>query len=290
MNLSFNFNPTRKTRILVIGLSAASALAILLFGLIKTIYTSGGQQDLSGIIINYSLHLFVGLALVAGLTAPALMLQVDLIRKNRTDQALPRMLEDLAEGQEAGMTLLQALQESSKRDYGPISGELKILAAQLTWGVTFEDAFKSFAQRIGTDLISRVTILLLEAVRLGGDLKTTFNSTAAFVRKMIELRNDRETQLRAYLMVIYISTVVFMLIIVIMYQSLFIQMSQTRTDFMRLPLSLESYKVYLLDLAMLEAIIGGLTAGKLSEGVLLQGIKHSVLMLAAVLVIFTFFF
>ena len=167
--------------------------------------------------------------------------------------------------------------------------ELRTLVTQLTWGAPFDSSFKSFADRIGTEMTSKVTVLLLQAISLGGDLKTAFRSTAAFARRMIDLRSERETQLRTYLMVIYVSTMVFMLVIVIMYRALFVQMASPGSTWMRLPLSIEAYKGYLFDLATVEGIVGGLAAGKLSEGVTLYGLKHSVIMLVVVIVVFTFF-
>ena len=277
--LKLTFRIIRKLRIISLGLSAAIALLIAALGYIAY-------------YPNYTFHTFISVAIITGCALPALLLHLESRRKKLIDSALPRLLEDLAESQEAGMTLLQALSESSKRDYGPINEELKILVAQLTWGVSFEEAFRSFSRRIGTAMTSRVTVLLLEAVRLGGDLKTAFKSTSEFVRKMIELRSERETQLRAYLMVIYISTMIFILVVVIMYQSLFVQMSssQGQSSFMRLPLSIETYKAYLFDLGIIEAVLGGFAAGKLSEGVTLYGLKHSVIMLLVVVFVFTFFF
>lgn len=67
-------------------------------------------------------------------------------------------------------------------------------------------------------------------------------------------------------------------------------MTDPKNMWMHLPLSLETYRAYLFDLAIIEAIVGGFAAGKLSEGVTLYGLKHSVMMLSVVLVIFTFFF
>lgn len=239
---------------------------------------------------KYMFHTLISIAIIVGCGPLALVIHLESRRKKLIDNALPRLLEDLAESQEAGMTLLQALAESSKRKYGPINEELKILVSQLTWGVQFEEAFRSFSRRIGTQMTSRVTVLLLEAVRLGGDLKTTFKSTSTFVRKMIELRNERETQLRPFMMVIYISTMIFVLIVVIIYQSLFVQMSSISSSFFKLDLNIETYKAYLFDLAIIEAILGGFTAGKLSEGVTLYGLKHSIILLLAVTIVFTFFF
>ena len=189
------------------------------------------------------------------------------------------------------MTLLQSIIESSKRKYGPISEELHILASQVTWGVPFEDAFEDFSRRIGTELATKVSVLLLEAVRLGGDLKTVFRATADFVRRMIELREERETQLRPYMMVIYVSTLIFVLVVVLMWQTIFKTMAgQSTSGFMRLPLSLEEYRIYLFDLGLIEAILGGFAVGKLSLGVTLYGLKHSLVLLALVTLIFTLFF
>lgn len=284
MNLAdLVLKPARRARHIGVGISATLGAALVIIGFMNHVHFS--QRS---IIIDYSFHTYIALAVIVGTAAPALFLHLENRRRKLIDKALPKMLEDLAEGQEAGMTLLQALHESSKRDYGPISGELKTLVAQLTWGIPFEDAFNSFSNRIGTELTSRVTVLILEAVRLGGDLKNAFRSTASFVRKMVDLRNEREAQLRSYLMVIYISTLVFMLVTVIMYQALFVQMSNSGNTFMRLPLTLEAYRGYLFDLAMIEALVGGFAAGKLSEGVTLYGLKHSVVMLVAVLFVFTF--
>ncbi len=302
---------SHRTRQIGTGASIAAAGLIVLTGLVTHVcfVAEYGQSKITtdlvtqlthpptippyyaqSVQVDYFFHVYVALAVLVGVALPALLLHLESSRKRLIDGALPRLFEDLAQGQEAGMTLLQALQETSKRDYGPVSEELKILVAKLTWGIAFEDAFRSFAERIGTDLTARVTVLLLEAVRLGGDLKASFRSTAAFVRKMIDMRNEREAQLRTYLIVIYVSTMVFMLVVVIIYQSLFLHMTPTSRGFMRLPLTLETYKGYLLDLAVVEAVIGGLAAGKLSEGRLLYGLKHSVLMLVAVLLVFTFFF
>ena len=283
LNLEFllkilDIKVTRRTKYIGSGISALAAALIIVYGYL--FYYP-----------EFLFHTFIAIAVLVGAALPSLFLHLEGRRKRLIDQALPRLLEDLAESQEAGMTLLQSITESSKRKYGPISEELNILASQLTWGVQFEDAFRDFAERIGTDLNTKVSVLLLEAVRLGGDLKTAFRSTAEFVRKMIELREERETQLRPYMMVIYVSTLIFTLVVVLMWQSLFkVMAEQSSSGFMRLPLTLEEYRAYLFDLGIIEAILGGFAVGKLSLGVTLYGLKHSLVLLTLVTLIFTLFF
>lgn len=237
-------------------------------------------------------HIFIAAGLIVAAAVPAFILLWEQRRKSQIDDMLPRFLEDVADSQEAGLTLLKAFEESSKRSYGPITTELKLLVAQITWGVEFEAAFLSFAKRLDTELTTKVTALLLEAMRLGGDLKTTFQSTASFVREMIQLRKEKESQLRPYVMVIYVSVVVFMLIIIILYQSFFLSMMTGGSGeaFLKLPMSIEGYKALLFDLVVIEAFFGGITVGKLSGGRAATGLKHSVVLLTLATAIFGLFF
>jgi flagellar protein FlaJ len=240
--------------------------------------------------LTYFFHSCVGLAIAVSLSAPSVLIHLENRRKRLIDSALPRLLDDIAESQDAGMTLLQALEESSRRRYGPITEELKKLTAELSWGVEFGQSFRAFAERIGTELSMRTTTLILEAVRLGGNLKTTFGSTAKFVREIIKLREERESELRPYVIIIYVSISVFLIIMVILYQSFFVPMEKGATGFLALPMSLEGYKSLVFDLSLVEAVFGGLIAGKLSEGLILDGLKHSVLLLLVVTFVFTFIF
>ncbi len=241
---------------------------------------------------DFMFHMYIAVGLIVVLSPQALYSLWDERKKNQIDSMLPRLLEDIAEGQESGLTLLKSFELSSQRNYGPLSKELRQMVAQLTWGVEFQDALQLFSERIDTELTTKITILLIEAMKLGGDLKNTFHSTASFVREMTQLRDERESQLKPYMMIIYISVVVFMVIIIILYQSFFLSMAQggSGTGFMTLPVSLEVYKVLLFDLVVIEAFFGGITAGKLSGGRISSGLKHSVSLILVVLVVFGMFF
>lgn len=265
----------RRMRPLALGASAGAGILLVAFGYLEY-YPKA------------AFHLFVSLGIVAACAVPALIYHLEGRKKRMIDDMLPRLLEDVAESQEAGMTLLQALDESSQRKYGPITEELRTLVTQLSWGVEFDEAFNAFGERIGTELSVRVTTLLLEAIELGGDLKTAFKSTAEFVRKMITLRDERESQLRQYMMVIYVSSLVFMLILIILYQSFFLSMaSGSKTGFgTKKEISLEEFKTVLFDLAIVEAFFGGLIVAKLSQRVTLTGLKHAVVLLSVVSLIF----
>ena len=280
MELSLEFLQNKRVKWAAYGLSGVLGIAILAFGYF--FYYPAFQ-----------FHVFVTGAVIFSLLLPGILISYDHGKKRKIDNMLPRFLEDVAESQESGLTLLKAFEESSKRNYGPITKELKHLVAQLTWGVEFEVAFNSFAGRIDTELSAKVTVLLLEAMRLGGDLRSTFNSVGSFVREMITLRDERESELKAYMMIIYMSVVVFMIVIMILYNSFFLNLASQQSaagGFGGLPMSLEKYKAILFDLVIVVAFFGGITAGKLSAGSAVAGIKHAVILLTMITVVFGLFF
>jgi len=230
----------------------------------------------------------LSVAAIVSCTGPAILFQLNCRRKSMIDENLPRLLEDMAESQETGMTLIQSLEESSHRKYGPLTPELEKLIAKLSWGVKLEDAFQDFVHRAQTEMTQRVVTLILQAIHLGGDLKKIFGSTATFIRKMIDIRKERSSQLRQYVFTIYTIMIIFQVIIVVLYQSFFVPFSSGGDHFLTLKISPESFKGVISDLATIEAIVAGIIAGKLGEGTVYLGLKHSVIMLLISLFVVVF--
>jgi len=240
-------------------------------------------------------HYLVGASVAILLLGPSIVEHFQALRKSRIDSALPQLLNDIGEGQETGMTLLQSLNEVSNRDYGPISKELKKLVSQLSWGVDFSTAFQAFASRVGTSMTMKVSILIVEAVNFGGDLKTAFRSTAEFLREILELRQERQVQLRPFFLVIYVSSLIFDLIVITLYRSFILPLAPPPladggVSFLRMPLTLGEFRSILFDMAIIEAFFGGLAAGKFGTGRALSGLKHSVLLMGVAIVVFWAFF
>ncbi len=240
-------------------------------------------------------HYLVGASVAILLLGPSIVEHFQALKKSRIDSALPQLLNDIGEGQETGMTLLQSLNEVSNRDYGPISKELKKLVSQLSWGVDFSTAFQAFASRVGTSMTMKVSILIVEAVNFGGDLKTAFRSTAEFLREVLELRQERQVQLRPFFLVIYVSSLIFDLIVITLYRSFILPLAPPPladggVSFLRMPLTLGEFRSILFDMAIIEAFFGGLAAGKFGTGRALSGLKHSVLLMGVAIVVFWAFF
>jgi flagellar protein FlaJ len=152
------------------------------------------------------------------------------------------------------------------------------MVAQMSWGIPIEDALEGFAARVGTDMTKKTTALLTAAIRLGGDLKSLFRSTAEFLHKMLDANDERNEQLRPYLSMIYVTLIVFVVTMFMLYHSL-AGLFDLQSNILRIEMTQDQLKILLFDLATLEAIFGGIIAAKLSSGTIYPGLKHSIIML-----------
>lgn len=271
-----DFGIERRFKTAMIGASSAISFSIAFYGYLN-------------FFPEYAFHIFISLAIIILCAGLAVIIYFDDRRKEGIDDSLPALLQDLAECQETGMTLLQSLEDSSRRKYGPITSELKKLVGKLSWGVEFKEAFKSFGERLNTNLTEKIVTIILEAVYLGGDLKNVFLSTEKFVKKILEMRKERKSQIRPYLLIIYTNMIIFLAIVVILNRSFFSPLSVSRSRFLRFSMSSNEFRGTLFDLAVIEAFFGGLIAGKVSEGRIFSGLKHSVILLLITQIIFNLF-
>jgi pilus assembly protein TadC len=212
------------------------------------------------------------------LIAPSVILIIKDRRRNQIDRSLPRVLEGISEGLQAGMTLIESITEVSKQDFGWTSKELQTMVAQMSWGMSIEDSLASFAKRAGTDMSKKTTALLIAAINLGGDLKSLFRSTSEFLHRILDANDERNEQLRPYLSIIYVTLIVFVVTMYMLYNSLS-GLFELQSNILKIQLTQEQLKILLFDLAILEAVFGGLIASKLSSGTVYPGLKHSIVML-----------
>ena len=80
----------------------------------------------------------------------------------------PTFLRDLATASRTGIPLQVALEHASQRIYGPLTHELQLLVAHMSWGMNFNEALEEFSERIELPLIKKATILINEAAKHGG--------------------------------------------------------------------------------------------------------------------------
>ncbi len=213
--------------------------------------------------------------------------------RNKIEKATPEFLRDLSTSFKTGMPLYTAIEHAAKRNYGPLTMELKLMVSQMSWGMNFNDALQQLSKNIDLPLIKKATVLILEAGRHGGDLSNIFDSTAKYIDNVNAWNNKRGMQTLPYVAIFYFSVIIFLFIIILISNMIFAPMSQIAGEGAALinpVLSPEIARRVFLHTALLEALFGGVLAGKIHEDSFMGGLKHAAILAVTSGVAFYLFF
>jgi flagellar protein FlaJ len=213
--------------------------------------------------------------------------------KNKIETAMPEFLRDLATSVRTGMPIHAALEHASERMYGPLTNELKILVAHMSWGMNFDKALTELSDRVDLPLVKKATVLILEAGRHGGDLSDIIDSTAQYVESVNAWSLRRKMQTMPYVAIFYFSVALFLFIIILISRMIFVpigELAESGVPLLRPILTSTQTRRVFLHTSLLESFFGGILAGKINEDSFLGGLKHAmVLSIAAGVAFFLFF-
>ena len=264
-----------------IAIISTAASLVFLFIAIVTLFSSP------------TLDYMVVIALSAAVTPAAIASIIHNKWKNKVEAATPEFMRDLATASKTGMPLQTALEHASKRQYGPLTTELKMLVANMSWGMNFNEALTQFSKRIDLPVITKATTLILESGRTGGNLADIFESTAKYVENVNSWTAKRRNQTLPYIAIFYFSVFIYLFIIIILSNMMFTPLAQLSANGVPLLKSvltpLEARRIF-LHTALLESLFGGLIAGKINEDSFMGGLKHATVLAISSGLAFYFFF
>jgi len=219
-------------------------------------------------------------AAVVAVFPPTVLNYVEYHWKKSIDEHLPDLFRSIVQAQQTGMTLPQALEEASKRDYGPLTGELKKMVNKMSWGLSFEEAFQEFGKRVDTPLVQKTIPLIIEANRSGGCVEKVFAPMGNFIQATLTMEKERKAQTRPYIAIIYVAFYVFVFTIVLLFKTFFVEMDGSPIIGFSASTSEEAWRIF-FHMSCIQAFFGGLVAGKMGEGTISAGLKHSVILMAS---------
>jgi flagellar protein FlaJ len=255
----------RKVKKITWAVSATSASAIIVFGLLT--YWGNSLFDEA-----------VFFAIIAAVFPPAILTYLDYRWRKAIDEHLPDLFRSIVQAQETGMTLPQALEDAAKRDYGPLTAELRKMTTQISWGMSFEEALLALDKRVSTVLMQRTVPMIIEASRSGGHVERVFDPMGKFIQTTLLFDKERRTQTRPYIAIVYVAFFVFIFTIVLLFKSFFVsteQLPMLGTAVM----SPEAIKRLFFHMTVVQSLFGGLVAGKMGEGTINAGLKHSLILM-----------
>lgn len=219
-------------------------------------------------------------------------------RKDNIDRNMPMFLLALLSSVQSGANLIKAIEQAAERNLGALTPELKNLRANISWGTPIEEALENFAERTGTRVSRRVTVLLEMAMKIGGDVTENLEMIQKHVSEMQNIEKTRKSSLQPYTYTIYISFGVFLAVAVLLTTSFFAEMEKVQEGLLAsgsgtdglfgsmASMDIAAMESALFNMAIIEAVFGGLAAGKIGAGSYVAGTKHVVAMIVIAVVAF----
>lgn len=203
-------------------------------------------------------------------------------------------ITDLTEAIDSGMTLPIALKHVSKKNYGVFSPYVKEIESKVEWGVPFEDALKIFAEKVKSIPIKRSVSTIIEAYKVGGKITETLRAIGQSLIEINKIRQERTVSVQSQIVTSYMIFFMFIFILIVIKTFLIpslggMQMTPSLMgeEGATEALPSELYMHIFVNFILVQGFFAGLATGKMAEGSLIAGLKHSIVLVTLGYTIFS---
>jgi flagellar protein FlaJ len=237
----------------------------------------------------------IGIGVLAGITP----FVVTLINENKISSEKEEMFlefaRNLVESVKTGTPISKSILNVKDKGYGVLGPHVKKLANQISLGIPLNSALQVFSKDANNPTISRALTLIGQAEKAGGDIGEILESVAEAVNLSDKVKKERKAAISTLVVQGYIIFFVFIIIIMVMQFQILPMVSGiaevgsftggTISVGEGGPVEQADLSNAFLYLMLIQGLFTGLTIGKLAEGGVKAGIKHSfALMLISFLV------
>jgi flagellar protein FlaJ len=218
-------------------------------------------------------------------------------RMRKIDEKMPDFLRDLSNLNGSGILFSNSLKLMAESKMGILTKELKKLKEDLSWGTSTTRVLIKLENSIRTATSSRVLHTLIKANESTSDLKSVLSVTAEQVKSEEEMKKERSSDMAVYVITIYVAFFVFLFIVFILAAYFFPQTVSFTSASQEVgsagigngAFNIKEYTMLMFHSTLIQAFASGLVAGKMGQGSVYMGLKHSVSMAMLAFVVFTMF-
>jgi flagellar protein FlaJ len=233
-------------------------------------------------LMQTKLFFFVfGIAIVIVLVPFFTSFIIESGREKEKEKKFLEFARNISENVKSGIAITKSIIILEDKNYGSLSVHVKKLANQITIGIPFRKAFKTFASDTKNKVIARSIELIIEAETSGGEIASILDQVVKSVEEIENLKKDRKAKMYNMIVQGYIIFIIFIIIMLFVELTLLPMITGTMGQ---QATQQTLFKNAFFILMLTQALFAGLVTGKLSEGTIKAGIKHSVILL-----ILTFF-
>lgn len=230
-----------------------------------------------------------------------------MIETNKAKEKNEQFLEfarALAENVKGGTPIGQSISNMRNKNFGSLTENIAKLSNQISMGIPMSKALDTFAEDIGSLTVKRAISLIKEAEMAGGKIDDILDSVAASIYQVEKLKKERSAAISSLVVQGYIIFFIFIGIMLVM-QFKIIPLTEDVQDVGAIGsggagfgdiglggvgegnFSSDDLARPLFWMLLLQGFFSGLAIGKLSEGTLKAGVKHSFVMTIAAFLIST---
>ncbi|KAA0008916.1 MAG: hypothetical protein FE037_01190 [Thermoplasmata archaeon] len=230
---------------------------------------------------------FILIAILSSLGPIGFYNYYHLRKKRKIEEKLPDFLREIGSSTASGMTVFDAIKAASKRDYGPLSKEIKVMNAQLSWGISIKEALINFSKRLKSPPVERAVLTINQALDMGGNTSDTFYAAAREIEQIKLIEQQRRSEMGMYSIVILISFFVFLAVILIINQTIFAEFFKLQKEVAGAGvggLSLgyidrDTLRYAFFSFTFVQSVGAGLLSGFMMDGRISSGVRYSFILL-----------
>lgn len=220
----------------------------------------------------YSILNMLAVTLLVGI--PILFRYYEHTKIKKIESMFPKFLRDITENINTGMTLPQAFKAVAGNNYGELTSYVKEMNAKISFGITFEKVLVNFSKEIRSDSLKRNIQMIIETHKSGGTVATILEAVADSLQELEKIKKERSSSVYSQMLNGYIIYIIFL--------GIMISLSSFLLPTFELEIVPELKPTFVelfIGLIIIQGFFSGLAIGKLSEGTLLAGVKHSLVLI-----------
>lgn len=194
-------------------------------------------------------------------------------------------ITDFTGAVDSGMTLPMAIKYCSGKDYGILTPHIKAISSQVEWGVPFRDTLHLFSDKVSSLPVKRALTTIIETYKVGGLISDTLKAVGRSLMEINKIKAERSVSVQSQIFTSYLIYFVFIFILVIL-QSFLIPALTPQSNAIGMASSFGStggVQMFppglFINFIVIQGLFAGLATGKMAEGSLVAGAKHSIVLI-----------
>lgn len=127
---------------------------------------------------------------------------------HKMENAFPDFIELMSSNLRAGMTIDRALLTSSRKEFAPLDKEILNLGKSIMTGVDISAALLEMSQRIGSEKIRKIVLLIDSGIKAGGNLSVLLEQTATHMREREFVEKRAASNVLMYVIFIFFAVAI----------------------------------------------------------------------------------